>query len=124
MPPKDRALQTPWIRSQLIDWLMKLSDRGWQEENWTNEPSSSSCFDDALDFFDDSGVLDEPRGRLGYVLVDEAEVAAMVALNSALDSVLKEKGTSVEGVTRSRGWAAVVEAADEALRTLRGSPAE
>ncbi|MFF3547471.1 hypothetical protein ACFYXD_37270 [Streptomyces platensis] len=103
---------------------MKLSDRGWQEENWTNEPSSSSCFDDALDFFDDSGVLDEPRGRLGYVLVDEAEVAAMVALNSALDSVLKEKGTSVEGVTRSRGWAAVVEAADEALRTLRGSPAE
>jgi hypothetical protein len=103
---------------------MKLSDRGWQEENWTNQPSSSSCFDDALDFFDDSGVLDEPSGRVGYVLIDEAEVAVMVALNAALDTVLKGRATSFEEITRSREWTAVVEAADTALRTLRGSPAE
>ncbi|WP_446750740.1 SCO4402 family protein [Streptomyces sp. G7(2002)] len=124
MRPRDIELQAPWIRTQLIDWLVKLSDRGWQEENWVAYPSSSSRFDDALDFFDDSGVLDEPRGRLGYVLVDEAEVAAMAALNSALDSVLTGDSSGDEERIPSQEWGKVAKAANEALRTLRRSSGE
>ncbi|WP_412775054.1 SCO4402 family protein [Streptomyces platensis] len=124
MRPRDIDLQAPWIRTQLIDWLVKPSDRGWQEGNWVAHPSSSSRFDDALDFFDASGVLDEPRGRLGYVLVDEAEVAAMAALNSALDSVLTGDSSGDEERIPSQEWGKVVKAANEALRTLRSSSGE
>ena len=62
MPPKTAELQTPWIRAQLIDWLVRLSDKGWQEETWTPRDPGNPGLDEALDFFDDSGVLRNHAG--------------------------------------------------------------
>ncbi|WP_148016486.1 SCO4402 family protein [Streptomyces sp. OR43] len=122
MPPKDRDLQTPWVRTQLIEWLVKLSDQNWQEDNWLSVESNSSNLDDALDFFDDSGVLAEPDGRVGYVLVGDEEVALMNSLNSALDSSISSSASSDEEIIRSQAWLDVVTAAREALKVMSGTP--
>ncbi|GAA2417951.1 hypothetical protein GCM10010433_16510 [Streptomyces pulveraceus] len=115
MPPKSTELQTPWIRAQLLEWLVRLSDRSWQEENWTSRGPENSGLDEALDFFDDSGVLAEPCGRLGFVLVDEEEVAAMQALDSVLDNVISAPSLSDVEIIQSRAWGEVVDAARRAL---------
>ncbi|MFJ9119450.1 hypothetical protein ACIRJO_28395 [Streptomyces sp. NPDC102394] len=115
MPPEFAELQTPWIRSQLIEWLVRLSDRGWQEENWVSRDPGNSGLDEALDFFDDSGVLDGPSGRLGFVLVDEDEVAAMQALNLALDRAISAPSSSDAEIIQTPAWNDVVDAARGAL---------
>ncbi|WP_443046279.1 SCO4402 family protein [Streptomyces sp. NBC_00335] len=123
MPPKGHDLQTPWIRTQLIDWLDKLGNRDWQEENWLRQPSGGSGLDEALDFFDDSGVLAEPSGRLGFVLFDDVEVSAMTVLNSALDSALSSASNDAE-IIHSQAWGEVVAAAREALNIMGDSRKE
>jgi len=115
MPPKTAELQTPWVRAELIEWLVRLSDRGWQEENWMSRDPGNSGLDEALDFFDDSGVLAEPRGRLGFVLVDEEEVAAMQALNSVLDRAISAPSSSDEEIIQTRAWGDVIDASRGAL---------
>lgn len=121
MPPKGRDLQTPWIRSQLVDWLVKLGDRDWQEEHWGDQVAGVSGLDEVLDFFDDSGVLAEPSGRLGYVLADDEEVSAMAELNFALDSVLSSSASTDAEVIHSHGWGDVVAAARKALKAMGGA---
>ncbi|MGW0538021.1 SCO4402 family protein [Streptomyces sp. NPDC003032] len=118
MPRKDVDLQTPWIREMLTDWLGKLADRGWQEANWVNRASSSSGLDEVLDFFDDSGVLSEPEGKIGFTLFDEGEAAAMLALGVALDEAVSVSASSDVAVIRSPSWGAVVDTAREALRIM------
>jgi len=115
MPPKRAVVQTPWVRDQLIYWLLRLSDRGWQEENWGSKKYGDPGLDEALDFFDDSGVLAEPRGRLGFVLIDEAEVVAMEALNSVLDSAISVPSSTDAEILQSTAWDGVVDAARRAL---------
>ncbi|MET9219967.1 MULTISPECIES: hypothetical protein [unclassified Streptomyces] len=115
MPRKTANLQTPWIRAQLIDWLIRLSDRDWQEKNWMSRDQNNSGLDDVLDFFDDSGVLAEPRGRLGFVLIDEEEVAAMQALNSVLDRAISVPSSRDSEIIQTHFWDDVVTAAHGAL---------
>jgi hypothetical protein len=117
MPPDGFKLQTPWVRVQLVDWLLKLSDRGWQENRLTYGDSSGPGLDDALDFFDDSGVLDAPRGALGFVLVNEEEVSAMEELNRALDRAISIS-SSDEEIVRSPAWIDVMAAARAALAAM------
>ncbi|MER5496869.1 MULTISPECIES: hypothetical protein [unclassified Streptomyces] len=124
MPHEGHDLKTPWVRSQLIDWLVKLGDRDWQEGNWVSRVPDVSGLDEALDFFDDSGVLAEPTGRLGYVLIDDEEVSAMVALNSSLDFVLSSSASSDAEMIHSQGWGDVVAAAREALKVMGNVPGE
>ncbi|MGA6871300.1 SCO4402 family protein [Streptomyces sp. NPDC003509] len=124
MPPKGHNIQTPWVRSQLVDWLVKLGDRDWQEGHWVSQDPRVSGLDEALDFFDDSGVLVEPSGRLGYVLVDDEEVSAMAALNSALDSALSSPASSDEEIVHSQAWGDVVAAAREALTVMGDYPGQ
>ncbi|MEV6164273.1 hypothetical protein AB0L71_20510 [Streptomyces sp. NPDC052052] len=115
MPPEPAELQTPWIRAQLIDWLVRLSDQGWQEKNWMSRDPGDSSLDEALDFFDDSGVFAEPRGRLGFVLVSEEEVAAMKELNSVLDRAISVPSSCDAEIIQTRAWGDVVDAARGAL---------
>jgi hypothetical protein len=44
--------------------------------------------DATLDFLDDTGVVDDPAGRIGYILYDEREAAALKRLGDALDAAL------------------------------------
>ncbi|MDN5385728.1 MULTISPECIES: SCO4402 family protein [Streptomyces] len=115
MPHKIAELQTPWIRAQLIDWRVRLSDKGWQEENWMSRNPGNSGLDEALDFFDDSGVLAEPCGKLGFVLIDEEEVAAMQALNLVLDRAISAPSSSDAEIIQTRVWDDVIGAARRAL---------
>ncbi|WP_424886444.1 SCO4402 family protein [Streptomyces sp. SAI-126] len=116
MPPDHVDLQTPWLRTQLIDWLVRLSDGERREENWTS--AGDSVLDQMLDFFDDTGVLDDPTGRVGFVLRGEAEVSAMQNLNSALDRAITSPVRNDREIVRSKSWEAVVAAAGEALSVL------
>ncbi|MCX5409834.1 hypothetical protein OHA37_39070 [Streptomyces sp. NBC_00335] len=87
------------------------------------QPSGGSGLDEALDFFDDSGVLAEPSGRLGFVLFDDVEVSAMTVLNSALDSALSSASNDAE-IIHSQAWGEVVAAAREALNIMGDSRKE
>ncbi|MFJ8532061.1 hypothetical protein [Streptomyces sp. NPDC093591] len=116
MPPDDVLLQTPWLRAQLIEWLVKLSDRGWQEGNWTS--AGDSAMDDMLDFFDDTGVLDDPTGRVGFILRDEREVSVMKDLNAAVDRAITSTAESDREIIQSQPWDTVVATAREALRVM------
>ncbi|MGW3252456.1 SCO4402 family protein [Streptomyces fungicidicus] len=116
MPPDDTELRTPWLRDQLIDWLRKIGDRGWQEEKWTL--TADSGLDHMLDFFDDTGVLDDPVGRVGFILRDEGEVHVMRRLNSAIDQAIQASPGSDVGIIRSQSWELVVVAAREALQVM------
>lgn len=122
MPPKGEDLQNPWVRAQLVEWLVRLSDKSWQAENWTPDREGAFDLDEALDFFDDSGVLAEPEGRLGFVLVDDVEVEAMQALNYVLDRVLPQLPSDDTRIIQTQAWSDVVEAAREALAALAVHP--
>ena len=52
--------------------------------------STDSPFDEILDFFDDTGVVDEPAGRIGYVLKDEGEAAVLAEFGEVLHEALNE----------------------------------
>ncbi|WP_432198782.1 SCO4402 family protein [Streptomyces sp. bgisy027] len=116
MPPDDRELQTPWLRDQLVDWLLKIGDRARLEENWVSP--GDSALDHMLDFFDDTGVLDDPVGRVGFILRNEGEVEAMQKLNFVIDRAIQGGPGSDVAVIRSQMWEPVVSAAREALRVM------
>ncbi|MDG9700910.1 hypothetical protein [Streptomyces sp. DH37] len=122
MPPDDPNLRTPWLREQLSDWLMKLADRKWQEENWTKDFEDSEL-DDALDFFDDTGVLANPKGRVGSILVSEEEASALTTLKSALDTAISISASSDTEIIHSQEWDSVVSASREALTVMGHSSA-
>ncbi|GHE73658.1 hypothetical protein GCM10018785_47230 [Streptomyces longispororuber] len=71
-----------------------------------------------LDFFDDSGVLDEPLGRVGFVLTGLEEVEAMESLGAALDRVLSVKPSCDAETVRLCEWLDVVAAARNALGVM------
>ncbi|MFI8201299.1 hypothetical protein [Streptomyces sp. NPDC085937] len=111
MPPEgpdDTDLQTPWLRDQLVDWLRQLGDRSQLET--LRVPSGSESLDHLLDFFDDTGVLDDPGARIGYLLRDEREAEAMRRLGLVLDEAL-----------HSQKWGPVMANAREALEVMEVS---
>jgi hypothetical protein len=71
-----------------------------------------------LDFFDDTGVLDGPMGRVGFILRDEGEVHGMRRLNSAIDQTIQASPGSDVGMIRWQSWELVVAAAREALQVM------
>ncbi|MGW3649315.1 SCO4402 family protein [Streptomyces sp. NPDC000878] len=111
-------VQMPWLRNQLVEWLRRLSSREWQEKNWLPVAQAGVGFDDALDFFDDTGVLDEPSGRIGFILLNDREAVALEDLNRILDGAVSGRGMSDEEIIHSAGWADVVAAAQRALVVL------
>ncbi|WP_407697034.1 SCO4402 family protein [Streptomyces dysideae] len=112
----------PWLRTQLVEWLRRLSSREWQERNWLPTARAGVGFDDALDFFDDTGVLDEPSGRIGFILLNDREAVALEELNRVLDDAASGKGMSDEEIIHSAGWVDVVAAAQRALVALGEDP--
>jgi hypothetical protein len=113
--PRDRGLQTPWLREELVDHLMELSDTAWLLSVVDAAGGPTDALDEILDFLDDTGVVDEPAGRIGYILEDDGEVAAMSTLGAELRSALVARADP--------HWRAVADAAGVALAVLqRSSP--
>jgi hypothetical protein len=70
--------------------MERLSDGEWLMSVAPPHDSTDSPLDEILDFFDDAGVVDEPAGRIGYVLKDEREAAALVEFGEVLEEALNE----------------------------------
>jgi hypothetical protein len=103
------SLQTPWLRDELRSHLLHLSDAQWLQR--AVDPSGlGHALDEVLDFLDDTGVADDPAGRIGYILYDQCEADAMTRLGQALDLAL-------DGRADER-WQSVSEAARHALGIL------
>jgi hypothetical protein len=124
MRHKDVHLETPWLRVQLVDYLRKLSSREWQEKHWGQEGADGPSLDEMLDFFDDSGVLAEPHGRLGFILADELEAARMMTLNSAIDAAISGGMANDVEIMQSQAWGDVLAAAREALSEMNPANAD
>ncbi|MFD3442620.1 hypothetical protein ACFWU3_34615 [Streptomyces sp. NPDC058685] len=116
MVPDGSGLEMPWLRSQLVEWLVKLADRSWQEANWAVVEPGYESLDDMWDFFDDKG-LDRPEMSLGLLLKDQEEVDAIRELEASFHSVLQIPAEGAD-LIRSEGWGSVIAAARRALRVL------
>ncbi|MFI9815505.1 SCO4402 family protein [Saccharothrix variisporea] len=121
MPRKAEDLEAPWIRDELAAWLAKLGDQAWQEENWTQPPAAAAEYttlDDALNFFDDYAVLDDPPAHLGWFLLAEEEAKTIENFRDALDRAISTQPRSDADLIHSEVWAPVVAAARRALAAL------
>ncbi|MFD6994383.1 hypothetical protein [Streptomyces sp. NPDC059943] len=80
---------------------------------------SWGSFDDFLDFlYDDSGVLNDPEGSLGYVLKDADEASAISEFRDAIDAGLSE-GLDGEGESLQHpDWEVITAAAQRAVRIM------
>ncbi|MEV0521878.1 hypothetical protein AB0I66_00485 [Streptomyces sp. NPDC050439] len=114
----EQHLRTPWLRTQLIDWLSTMADRDWQEANWSSADANDSAIDEVLDSFDDTRLLEQPEGRVGYILADSREVAAMNRQRAALDATLSPTSPSDAEMVRSDGWRTVIAAARAAHEAM------
>lgn len=65
------SLKTPWLRTELLHVLRNLADLGWLSGAMDDRGRPDQELAAAYDFLDDTGVLDTPTGRVGYVLLDE-----------------------------------------------------
>jgi hypothetical protein len=104
------SLQTPWLRDQLRSHLLDLANATWLQTAVNREGRPDDAHDAVLDFLDDTGVADEPVGRIGYILRDQREADAMKRLGRALDDALASRGKN--------HWQSVSEAARQAIDAL------
>jgi len=107
---RELDLETPWLRVELVERLTRLADPQWLA-SVTNSGGTSGTLDETLDFFDDTGVLEEPSDRIGYMLLDQLEADAMYALGSALQKALEESA--------HRDWRPVAHASRDAIQLLQ-----
>jgi hypothetical protein len=112
MDPK-KALTSPWIRQEFVECLIGLADEDWLDQALEPNGSPSQALDRVLDFFDDSGVLDEPEALVGRV-IEASEVVAVKQFAEVLDQVLDQG--------EPRSWKDASLAAGELLRVLNLRP--
>jgi len=103
-------LETPWLREELLEHLATLSDPAWLSRAIDVNGRANDTMDPLLDFFDDTGVVEEPAGRIGYILLDQNEADALAMLGAAVDEALANPSV--------KRWHAVAAAAREALTVL------
>ena len=99
------SLDTPWLRDELREHLARLAD-----VQWLQGAAPGPEFDELLDSIDETGVLEDPGSRIGYILRNEAEAVAMAKLGLRLDHTLQDPTDD--------GWQSVAEAARSALDAL------
>lgn len=104
-------LETPWLRSELIQILKALSNQAWLECAMDDEGRPGHDLAVVYDFFDDTGVLDDPDRSIGYLIFDQEEASAMQNLGIELDSAIRAH-------TAPGPWRRVADAARSALTRL------
>jgi hypothetical protein len=101
------SLDTPWVRDELREHLSRLADLAWLLQ------ATSEELDELLDALDETGVLEDPGDRIGYVLRDEGEAVAMAKVGLRLNYAQQDP--------TEEGWRSVAEAARAALDAIDGS---
>jgi hypothetical protein len=111
-------LKFPWMREELIGHLEELADVELQTRTWKTDRAHLS---DPVHFlFDDTPA---PSEALGYYLQSQGELAAVLAVVAALDSLMTTHGprlTDREYMEKPE-WSSVTAAARAALDLLSGS---
>lgn len=98
------ALDTPWLRDELCEHLSRLA---------AAQPDGAGPeFDEFLDFLDETGVAEDPGGKIGYILRDEREASVMATFGLRLEHTLSDPSDD--------GWQSVSDAARTALAVLAG----
>ncbi|MEU7305346.1 hypothetical protein [Streptomyces sp. NPDC007206] len=105
------------MRERLIYWLERLAESD-RQAGGRGTINSDEQFDQILDFFDDTGVLDDPARALGYVLRSEGEVEAMRSLSVACNAVLDLPESSLMSITATGEWREFVRESRRALNAL------
>jgi hypothetical protein len=117
-------LETPWLRDSLCHWLERLASSDRRENDRSagggEGIDTDDEFDQVLDFFDDTGVLDDPVRAVGYILRDDREVEAMRSLGVACDAVLDLSESTLDAIVATSQWEEFVGASRRALDVLRG----
>jgi hypothetical protein len=98
------SLDTPWVRDELREHLSRLGDEAWLLHATSEER------EELLDALDETGVLEDPGDRIGYVLRDEGEAVAMAKLGLRLNYAEQDQ--------TDEGWRSVAEAARAAVDAL------
>jgi hypothetical protein len=98
------SLDTPWVRDELREHLSRLADHAWLVR------ATSEELDELLDALDETGVLEDPGDRIGYVLRNEGEAVAMAKLGLRLNYAQQDP--------TEEGWQSVAEAARAALDAI------
>lgn len=106
----DACLSTPWLREELVERLRDLGDLGWLSTALDAEGRPEPALNATLDFLDDTGIVDDPGGRIGYIVYDEREATALRRLGDEVDAALSS--------SEPDRWLKVAPAALDALQVL------
>jgi hypothetical protein len=117
------SVEFPSMRAEVVEALRALSDRDYQSATWGRYEPGVDYYDD-LDMnvhilYDDTQVLPDPESAVSS-LIHPSEVPALQALEAALGPMIQDLGDVPDEVyTSDPRWAAVVEAASDALVVMQ-----
>lgn len=126
-------VEYPEMRAEAIGALKALSDFAYQRRMWVDEVGQHPGIVENLDInihilYDDTGVAEEPRARIGTVLENENEARALEELDRVLGPFIDalDPGVNDATVIAMPEWRDVVRAAQKALGVLTegGPPSE
>lgn len=112
------------MREFVLVALARLSDRDHQEHAWVGPDARPEDIWDSLDnvihvLFDDTRVLEVPDEQVGTV-IRQNEVKSLRSLAEAFDPIIDELGdVGAEQYLAHPRWPSVVQAAADALNTMR-----
>lgn len=118
-------VEFPSMRSDVVDALRSLADRGYQEREWGQFRADENRYDDLTlnvnVLYDDCRVLPDPASRIGTVLL-ASDVEPLTRLSDALTPLIAELGDSADSsYLADPRWDQVVEAARAALTQLESA---
>ncbi|WP_408993732.1 SCO4402 family protein [Streptomyces sp. 1268] len=101
----DAYVQYPEMRALILEYLTRLADPAWRASNLKSDSSVELDFDDLVNFiYDTSGLLNDPRGALGFTLGSLDEVEAVQRLRDAFEAAIEEGGLSGESPGTDPMW--------------------
>ncbi|MFF8988275.1 hypothetical protein ACF08E_33475 [Streptomyces globisporus] len=115
----DVSVQYPEMRALILEHLTRLADPDWRASNLKEQGSVELDFDDLVNFlYDTSGLLNDPRGALGFTLGGLDEVEAVQRLRNAFEAAIEEGGLSGESPGTDPLWDLIGEEAATVVGVL------
>jgi hypothetical protein len=123
-------IRFPDMRNEIVRAVKALADPEYQWSAWVRRELPPGRYDEFTHrihiLYDDTQVLEDPECAVGVYLRSVEEANVMRKLASAIDTLFDDLGTELsdEQYLRAPGWAAVVDAAKEALGVLESPQVE
>ena len=115
----------PNMREELVEYLQRLADLGYQKRVWINGESVGTVKHDEFDYavhflFDDTALAKDVYSTIGWILQDTSEAELIATLTSCIDRVLQKYGTELSDAQYIElpEWQSVVAAAKAALVSI------